>query len=101
LLGVKTPEVIDFPFKWVVDPRGPKEAQVQSYSPGGGSVPSWEGECDWTVRLWGRCGRMSNHFDLLFDIYCFFGHICERNTGCRDCLWNRSEFLLLHCLCDV
>ena len=27
----------------VVDSGGPKEAQVQSYSPGGANVPSWEG----------------------------------------------------------
>ena len=28
---------------WIVDWGGPKEAQVQSYSPGGASVPTWEG----------------------------------------------------------
>ena len=28
---------------WVVDSGGLKEAQVQSYSPGGTNVPSWEG----------------------------------------------------------
>ena len=28
---------------WVVDSGGPKEAQVQSYSPGGANEPSWEG----------------------------------------------------------
>ena len=56
----------------VVDSAGPKEAQVQSYSPGGASVPSHEGtlappgEYDWTVRLLGRCGLMSNYFDRLF-----------------------------------
>jgi len=27
----------------VVDLGGPKEAQVQSYSPGGANVPTWEG----------------------------------------------------------
>jgi len=27
---------------WVVDSGGLKGAQVQSYSPGGASVPSWE-----------------------------------------------------------
>jgi len=27
---------------WVVDSSGPKDAQVQSYSPGGANVPSWE-----------------------------------------------------------
>jgi len=38
----------------VVDSSGQKEAQVQSYSPGGANVPTWEGtlappgECDWT-----------------------------------------------------
>ena len=28
---------------WVVDSGGPKEAQVQSYSPGGANVPTWDG----------------------------------------------------------
>jgi len=28
---------------WVVDSHGPKEAQVQSYSPGGANVPTWDG----------------------------------------------------------
>jgi len=28
---------------WVVDSGGPKEAQVQSYSPGGAHMPTWEG----------------------------------------------------------
>jgi len=35
-------EPIDLPFM-VVDSRGPKEAQVQSHSPGGANVPTWEG----------------------------------------------------------
>jgi len=54
---------------WIVDSGGPKEAQVQSYSPGGASVPTWEGtlappgEYDWTVCLRRRCGLMSNYFD--------------------------------------
>jgi len=56
---------------WVVDSGGLKEAQVQSYSPGGAKVPSWEGslllpcEYDWTVHLRQRCGLMSNYFDHL------------------------------------
>jgi len=28
---------------WVVDSGGRKEAEVQSYSPGGANKPSWEG----------------------------------------------------------
>jgi len=28
---------------WIVDSGGPKEAQVQSYSPGGANVQTWEG----------------------------------------------------------
>jgi len=28
---------------WIVDSSGPKEAQVQSCSPGGADVPTWEG----------------------------------------------------------
>jgi len=28
---------------WIVDSGGPKEAQVQSYSPGGANVPTWKG----------------------------------------------------------
>jgi len=55
---------------WVVDLRGPEEAQVQSYLPRGANVPIWEGtlapsgEYDWTtVRLRRGCGLMSNYFD--------------------------------------
>jgi len=42
-----------------------------SYSLGGANVTSWEetwarpGEYDWTIRLWRRCGIMSNYFDHL------------------------------------
>jgi len=28
---------------WVVDSGGPKEARVQSHSPGDANVPTWEG----------------------------------------------------------
>jgi len=28
---------------WIVHSGGPKEAQVQSYSPNGANVPTWEG----------------------------------------------------------
>ena len=38
----KTAEPIDFAI-WVVDSGELKQAQVQSYSPGGANVPSWEG----------------------------------------------------------
>jgi len=57
---------------WIVDSGGSKEAQVQSYSPGGAIVPTCEGtlappgEYDWTVRLQQRCSFMSNYFDHLF-----------------------------------
>jgi len=59
---------------WVVDSGGPKEAQVQSYSPSCANVPSWEGtpappgEYDWTVRLQRRCGLTSNYFDHLLEL---------------------------------
>jgi len=38
----KTAEPIDLSFVWVVDLGGPKEAQVQSYSPGGANMPTLE-----------------------------------------------------------
>jgi len=50
---------------------GPKEAQVQSYLPGGANVPSWEGtltpprEYDFTVRVLQQCSLMLNYFDHL------------------------------------
>ena len=50
---------------------GLKEAQVQSYSPGGTNVLSWEGtlaqpgEYDFTVHLRWQCGLMSSFFDHL------------------------------------
>jgi len=55
-----------------------KEAQVQSYSPGGASVPTWEatlappGEYDWTVHLLRWCGLMSHYFDHLFQLLLMF-----------------------------
>jgi len=56
----------------VGDSGGPKEAQIQVYSPGGANVLSWEGtlaphgKYDWTIRLRRRCGLISNYFDHLF-----------------------------------
>ena len=47
------------------------DAQVQSCSPGGINVPTWEGtlappgEYNWTIRLRRWCGLMSNYFDHL------------------------------------
>jgi len=48
------PELIDLLAVFVVDSDGPKEVQVQRYSPGGANVPSWEGTlaaATWRVRL--------------------------------------------------
>ena len=40
----KTAEPIDLSFGlWSVDSSGQKEAQVQSYLPGGANLPSYEG----------------------------------------------------------
>jgi len=38
---------------WVVDWSGPKDAQVQSYSPGGANMPSYSGHigATWRIRL--------------------------------------------------
>jgi len=52
-----------------------KEAQVQSYSPGGANAPTWEGtsappgEYDWTIQLWRRCSLTSNYFDHLLQVH--------------------------------
>ena len=57
----ETAELIDLLFG-VVDSGGPKEAPVQSYSPGGANVPRMDGtlaprgEYDSAVRLLQRCG---------------------------------------------
>jgi len=46
---------------------GPKDVQVQSYSPGGANVPSWEDtlpppdEYDWTIGLRRRCALLWPH----------------------------------------
>jgi len=46
---------------WVMHSGGLKDAHVQSYSPGGANVPSWEDtlppplKYDWTVHLQRRC----------------------------------------------
>jgi len=59
---------------WVVDSIGPKEAQVQPYTPGGANVPRFGGHIGATgeyVRLRRRCGPMSNYFDqLLLLLHC-------------------------------
>jgi len=73
----------------VVDSGGPKEAQVQSYSPGGANVPSQERTLapargyDWIIHLQWGCSLMSNYFyhllwppcvadaDIIF-LSCFF-----------------------------
>jgi len=58
------------------DSGGPKEAQVQLYSPGGVNVPTWKGtfapasEYDWTLRLLRRCGLMTNYFEHLLCCCC-------------------------------
>jgi len=54
---------------WVVDSGGPKEAQVQSYSPGGANVGTLAppGEYDWTVCMRRRCGLLPNYFDHLYS----------------------------------
>jgi len=66
----KMAEPIYLPFVFV-DLGGPKEAQVQLYSPGGANVPSWEGTLaapgDYAMRR--QCCLVSNYFDhLLFII---------------------------------
>ena len=63
-----------------MDLGGPKEAQVQSFSPGGATQEgTWAlpGEYDWTVRLRRRCGLMSNYFDHLLFI------VTPYNVHCR------------------
>ena len=60
---------------WVVDSGGPKEAEVQSYSPGCANVPrrrahwhigaTWRIRLNWTVHLRRRCGLKPNYFDHL------------------------------------
>jgi len=71
---------------WVVNSGRPKEAQVQSYCPGGANVPSWEGtlaplgEYDWTVHLSRQCGLTSNCFDHLFLTLLLFDYL-DDNKG--------------------
>ena len=57
---------------WVGDSGGPKEAQVQSYSPGGAKVPSWEGtlappcKYDWTGPLLRRCALCQSNLTTCY-----------------------------------
>ena len=59
---------------WVVVLSEPKEARVQTYSPGDASVPTWEctlaspSEYDWIVHLWQQCVHMLNYFDHLLSL---------------------------------
>jgi len=64
---------------------GPKDAQVQSYSPSGANVPSWEytlpppGEYNWTIRLRRRCALSQITLPLVI-----FGHAhLHSRTGSR------------------
>ena len=73
-----------------MDSGGPKEAQVQLYSPGGANVSSHvgtlapPGEYDWTVRLRRRCGFMSNYFVHLFvHVACVRGSVLLRHVDDR------------------
>jgi len=80
---------------WVVESCGPKEAEVQSHSPGGANVPTWEGtlvppgEYYWTISLRQRCGLTSDYFDYFFCcnalIYCYKSWLERR--------WRFSSFL--------
>jgi len=76
---------------------GPKEAQVQSYSPGGTNVPSWEGRLappgkyDTTVHLWRQCSLMSNYFGPLVNLSCI-GSCSIRSQQ----LIHKEEFHLLN-----
>jgi len=80
---------------WVVDSGGPKEAWVQSYSPGGANVPTWEGtlalpgEYDWTVRLRRRWG-LSNYFHHLL-----FWHFTKTNESFETVLLLKTNNLLI------
>jgi len=71
-----------------VDSGGPKEAQVQSYSPGGANVPSWEGT--WrnlanTIEpsvCGGDAALMSNYFDhLLESLRLGFETVCRQTSS--------------------
>jgi len=71
---------------WVVESGGPKEAQVQLYSPGSANVLTWEGtlappgKYDWTAHLWRRCGLMSNYTDdLLLLLFLANVNSCSRS----------------------
>ena len=44
VICAETAEPIDLPFGLWTRVRGPKEAQVQSYSPGDANVPTWESQ---------------------------------------------------------
>jgi len=63
--------------KWKLQYNKIKDAQVQSYSPGGANVPSWEdtlpppGEYDWTTRLGGYAPY--RYVKLLWPLV-IFGH---------------------------
>jgi len=48
-----------------MDSDGPEEANVQSYSPGGTNVPSWEGTMAHTIEPSVRCGDAALYVKLL------------------------------------
>ena len=57
---------------------GRKKSKIQSYSPGGANLPTWEGtlappdEYDWSVRLRRRCGLFVKLLWPLIIIYFYY-----------------------------
>jgi len=76
----------------VLDSGGPKEAQVQSYSPVCANVTSWNwestlvppGQYDWTVRL-------LYYFDHVFVVIAITSRITRISVWRRWSLWRREE----------
>jgi len=86
---------------WVVDSDGPKEAEVQSYSPCGASVEGTlvaPAKYDWTVCLRRRRGLMSNCFDHLL-LLLLLGHIaCAVYVDTACCY--RTSSVVCRCVCQ-
>jgi len=90
---------------WVVDSGGLKEAQVQSYSPGGASAPTREGtlappgEYDWTVRL--RGDAVLCQINLTICLFTYWKNtVMITLFGCRQLKTLKINWMFFGFLCD-
>jgi len=86
---------------WVVKSGGPEGSKVQSYSPGGANVPSWEGTT-WQIWFYGLVSTDFDHLLLLYWCFCLPGRsltmLLDRQHYVALVLWYSFSCLTVSCL---